>query len=198
MVIVTRLWYKWKGTEHIVRASGTRFPDFADAKHGWQLEMDAECMWLDNTSYREAESSIPRGWNYVKLSLSVLSSLIIILAARDEVVGSELRGSIEVVMVTRVLVKRLAAAPHGKLSCQSCMYTHVIRCSDQFWWHLYLFVFHCVGMRILVTLLLDTLPMLGNVLLLCFFVFFIFGIVGVQLWAGLLRNRCFLGEDIRT
>lgn len=40
-------------------------------------------------------------------------------------------------------------------------------------------------------LLLDTLPMLGNVLLLCFFVFFIFGIVGVQLWKGVLRNRCF-------
>uniref|UniRef100_A0A4W5NXD5 Calcium channel, voltage-dependent, T type, alpha 1G subunit n=1 Tax=Hucho hucho TaxID=62062 RepID=A0A4W5NXD5_9TELE len=54
----------------------------------------------------------------------------------------------------------------------------------------------CVlGMRILVTLLLDTLPMLGNVLLLCFFVFFIFGIVGVQLWAGLLRNRCFLPKN---
>ncbi|XP_072414330.1 voltage-dependent T-type calcium channel subunit alpha-1G isoform X1 [Chiloscyllium punctatum] len=51
------------------------------------------------------------------------------------------------------------------------------------------------SMRILVTLLLDTLPMLGNVLLLCFFVFFIFGIVGVQLWAGLLRNRCFLEEN---
>jgi hypothetical protein len=49
-----------------------------------------------------------------------------------------------------------------------------------------------IGMRILVMLLLDTLPMLGNVLLLCFFVFFIFGIIGVQLWAGLLRNRCFL------
>jgi len=47
-------------------------------------------------------------------------------------------------------------------------------------------------LRILVMLLLDTLPMLGNVLLLCFFVFFIFGIIGVQLWAGLLRNRCFL------
>lgn len=46
-------------------------------------------------------------------------------------------------------------------------------------------------MRILVMLLLDTLPMLGNVLLLCFFVFFIFGIVGVQLWKGVLRNRCF-------
>jgi voltage-dependent calcium channel T type alpha-1G len=41
-------------------------------------------------------------------------------------------------------------------------------------------------------LLLDTLPMLGNVLLLCFFVFFIFGIVGVQLWEGILRQRCFL------
>uniref|UniRef100_A0A8C4N2X3 Ion transport domain-containing protein n=1 Tax=Eptatretus burgeri TaxID=7764 RepID=A0A8C4N2X3_EPTBU len=51
-------------------------------------------------------------------------------------------------------------------------------------------------MRILVTLLLDTLPMLGNVLLLCFFVFFIFGIVGVQLWAGLLRNRCFLQHNL--
>ncbi|ESO12678.1 hypothetical protein HELRODRAFT_148954, partial [Helobdella robusta] len=48
------------------------------------------------------------------------------------------------------------------------------------------------SMRILVMLLLDTMPMLGNVLLLCFFVFFIFGIVGVQLWSGLLRNRCFL------
>lgn len=46
------------------------------------------------------------------------------------------------------------------------------------------------GMRILVMLLLDTLPMLGNVLLLCFFVFFIFGIVGVQLWQGILRQRC--------
>uniref|UniRef100_A0A8C6Y754 Calcium voltage-gated channel subunit alpha1 H n=1 Tax=Naja naja TaxID=35670 RepID=A0A8C6Y754_NAJNA len=52
------------------------------------------------------------------------------------------------------------------------------------------------SMRILVTLLLDTLPMLGNVLLLCFFVFFIFGIVGVQLWAGLLRNRCFLDSPL--
>ncbi|KAJ8001628.1 hypothetical protein DPEC_G00171450 [Dallia pectoralis] len=47
------------------------------------------------------------------------------------------------------------------------------------------------SMRILVNLLLDTLPMLGNVLLICFFVFFIFGIVGVQLWAGKLRNRCY-------
>ena len=50
------------------------------------------------------------------------------------------------------------------------------------------------GMRILVMLLLDTLPMLGNVLLLCFFVFFIFGIIGVQMWAGLLRQRCYISE----
>jgi hypothetical protein len=55
-----------------------------------------------------------------------------------------------------------------------------------------LFVHAIPGMRILVTLLLDTLPMLGNILLLCFFVFFIFGIIGVQLWSGNLRQRCFL------
>ena len=40
-------------------------------------------------------------------------------------------------------------------------------------------------------LLLDTLPMLGNVLAICFFIFAIFGIIGVQLWQGLLRSRCF-------
>ena len=54
-----------------------------------------------------------------------------------------------------------------------------------------------LGMRILVMLLLDTLPMLGNVLLLCFFVFFIFGIIGVQLWAGLLRQRCYVRQGGR-
>uniref|UniRef100_A0A8C4Q0X7 Voltage-dependent T-type calcium channel subunit alpha n=1 Tax=Eptatretus burgeri TaxID=7764 RepID=A0A8C4Q0X7_EPTBU len=42
------------------------------------------------------------------------------------------------------------------------------------------------SMRILVTLLLDTLPMLGNVLLL------------LQLWSGLLRNRCFLDTNVST
>ena len=59
----------------------------------------------------------------------------------------------------------------------------------------YIFLKIPAGMRILVMLLLDTLPMLGNVLLLCFFVFFIFGIVGVQLWAGLLRQRCYIPDD---
>ncbi|KAK3705212.1 hypothetical protein QZH41_014007 [Actinostola sp. cb2023] len=48
------------------------------------------------------------------------------------------------------------------------------------------------SIRILVTLLLDTLPMLGNVLLLSFLIFFVFGIIGVQLWQGHLRNRCFI------
>jgi len=34
--------------------------------------------------------------------------------------------------------------------------------------------------------------MLGNVLMLCTFVFFIFGVVAVQLWKGVLRQRCYL------
>ena len=54
-----------------------------------------------------------------------------------------------------------------------------------------LFCLFFAGIRILVTLLLDTLPMLGNVLLLSFLIFFVFGIIGVQLWQGKLRNRCF-------
>ncbi len=47
------------------------------------------------------------------------------------------------------------------------------------------------SMRILVTLIIDTIPMLGNVCALAFLVFIVFGIVGVQLWKGLLRNRCY-------
>ncbi len=47
------------------------------------------------------------------------------------------------------------------------------------------------NLRILVTLIIDTLPMLGNVCALALLVFVVFGIVGVQLWMGLLRNRCF-------
>ncbi|CAF1358221.1 unnamed protein product, partial [Rotaria sordida] len=48
------------------------------------------------------------------------------------------------------------------------------------------------SMRIIVQLLLDTLPILGNILLLWISIFFIFGFIGVQLWKGLLRKRCFL------
>ncbi|XP_026034808.1 voltage-dependent T-type calcium channel subunit alpha-1H-like isoform X2 [Astatotilapia calliptera] len=54
------------------------------------------------------------------------------------------------------------------------------------------------SMRILVTILLETAPMLGNVLILYAFVIHIFGVIGVQMWAGKLRNRCFLGDDILT
>lgn len=59
-----------------------------------------------------------------------------------------------------------------------------------------LFYVYSVDLRILVMLLLDTLPMLGNVLLICFFVFFIFGILGVQLWSGMLRQRCFMPDNM--
>jgi hypothetical protein len=38
--------------------------------------------------------------------------------------------------------------------------------------------------------------MLGNVLMLCTFVFFIFGIVAVQLWKGVLRQRCYLNTNL--
>ncbi|XP_054469040.1 LOW QUALITY PROTEIN: voltage-dependent T-type calcium channel subunit alpha-1I-like [Anoplopoma fimbria] len=52
------------------------------------------------------------------------------------------------------------------------------------------------SMRDVVTVLLDISPMLVNVLILYLFVIHIFAVMGVQLWAGQLRNRCFLGENI--
>ncbi|CAK6982852.1 voltage-dependent T-type calcium channel subunit alpha-1H-like [Scomber scombrus] len=53
-------------------------------------------------------------------------------------------------------------------------------------------------MRVLVTVIVDTLPMLANVLVLYIFFIHVFGVVGVQMWKGELRNRCFLGEDTPT
>ena len=50
-------------------------------------------------------------------------------------------------------------------------------------------------MRILVTLIIDTIPMLGNVCALAILVFTVFGIVGVQMFKGLLRNRCYSTLD---
>lgn len=50
-------------------------------------------------------------------------------------------------------------------------------------------------MRILVSLIIDTIPMLGNVCALAFLAFIVFGIVGVQLWKGVLRNRCYSTLD---
>ncbi|XP_034549483.1 voltage-dependent T-type calcium channel subunit alpha-1H-like isoform X2 [Notolabrus celidotus] len=53
-------------------------------------------------------------------------------------------------------------------------------------------------LRVLIIVLIDTLPMLGHVLLIEILVILIFSVVGIQLWAGHLHNRCFLGEDIPT
>ena len=46
------------------------------------------------------------------------------------------------------------------------------------------------GMRVLVSTLMRSIPMLLDVLVLCAFAFFIFGIIGVQTFKGVLRNRC--------
>ncbi|GLI71626.1 hypothetical protein VaNZ11_016896 [Volvox africanus] len=46
------------------------------------------------------------------------------------------------------------------------------------------------GMQVLVTTMIGSLPMLFDVFALCAFTFFMFGIVAVQLFAGVLRNRC--------
>ncbi|XP_042345439.1 voltage-dependent T-type calcium channel subunit alpha-1H-like [Plectropomus leopardus] len=53
------------------------------------------------------------------------------------------------------------------------------------------------SMRDVVTILISTVPFFANALILFLFVIHIFSVVGVQLWAGQLRNRCFLGEDIQ-
>ena len=47
------------------------------------------------------------------------------------------------------------------------------------------------GLRILIKLILETLPMLGNVVLLCLFLFVVFSILAVQLLKGVMQNRCY-------
>lgn len=46
------------------------------------------------------------------------------------------------------------------------------------------------GVRVLVSLLLDTMPMLQHICVLITCVFFLFSIIGSQLWQGILRKRC--------
>ena len=46
------------------------------------------------------------------------------------------------------------------------------------------------GMRVLVGTIIKSLPMMANVLLLSAFLFIVFGISGVQLFKGILNNRC--------
>ncbi|XP_041861244.1 uncharacterized protein LOC121652517 [Melanotaenia boesemani] len=54
------------------------------------------------------------------------------------------------------------------------------------------------SLKLLSSIIVDILPMLGHVFLLLMHVIHIFGVKGVNLWTGKLRNRCFLGEDIVT
>lgn len=53
------------------------------------------------------------------------------------------------------------------------------------------------SLRILVRLLLDIIPMLGSVMVLCIFLFVTFGITSVQLWKGVLRNGCYNNDGGR-
>ena len=46
------------------------------------------------------------------------------------------------------------------------------------------------GLKILVTSLIAALPQLGNTLVILLFFFLIFAIGGLQLWMGILRDRC--------
>mmetsp|Transcript_43521 Transcript_43521/g.105631 ORF Transcript_43521/g.105631 Transcript_43521/m.105631 type:complete len:2203 (+) Transcript_43521:102-6710(+) len=53
------------------------------------------------------------------------------------------------------------------------------------------------GMRVLVRSLLDAIPAMGSVMLLCSFIFLVFGIIGVQLFSGTLHHRCYY-DDVAT
>lgn len=46
------------------------------------------------------------------------------------------------------------------------------------------------SMRVIVKSMLASIPALFSVVLLCAFIFLVFGIVGVQLWPGALQGRC--------
>lgn len=50
------------------------------------------------------------------------------------------------------------------------------------------------SLRILINLIFATLPQLGNVVLLCLFLFVVFAILCMNLFMGLLRNRCYVGN----
>lgn len=47
------------------------------------------------------------------------------------------------------------------------------------------------GMRVLIGTMIKSVPMIANVLLFCVFFFTIFGIFGLKVFMGVLRNRCF-------
>ena len=47
------------------------------------------------------------------------------------------------------------------------------------------------GMRVLIGTMIAAIPMIANVMLFCLFFFTVFGILGMNLYMGVLRNRCF-------
>ena len=47
------------------------------------------------------------------------------------------------------------------------------------------------GMRTIIGTVIRAIPMIGNVILLCVFFFVVFGILGLQLFKGAFRNKCF-------
>ena len=49
-------------------------------------------------------------------------------------------------------------------------------------------------LKLLISLMLDLLPMLGSVLAICGITFLIFAILGLHLWEGILHNRCYNGN----
>jgi hypothetical protein len=52
------------------------------------------------------------------------------------------------------------------------------------------------SMRVVVSSMLTALPPLGNVVLLALFSLLVFAIIGVQLWAGLLRGKCAYADPL--
>ena len=50
------------------------------------------------------------------------------------------------------------------------------------------------GMRVLVRSLLDALPAMGSVVVLTSFIFLVFGIIGVELFQGMLHDRCYAAQ----
>ena len=45
-------------------------------------------------------------------------------------------------------------------------------------------------MRTIIASLIASVPAMGNVALLCLFIFYVFGVLGVNLWAGALNGKC--------
>ncbi|XP_038128458.1 voltage-dependent T-type calcium channel subunit alpha-1I-like, partial [Cyprinodon tularosa] len=51
-------------------------------------------------------------------------------------------------------------------------------------------------MRKALSMICKILPSLANIFLVYFFIIYVFGVIGIQLWAGDLHRRCYLEENI--